>query len=63
MIVITGATGTVGRETIQLLLEAGHKVKAISRDPSGSGLPDSVELVVGNPSAPRISVSCCAVCG
>ncbi|MRH93399.1 NAD(P)H-binding protein [Nocardia sp. SYP-A9097] len=53
MIVITGATGTVGRETVQLLLDAGHKVKAVSRTASGADMPDGVEMVVGDPSQPQ----------
>ncbi|OLT20317.1 NmrA family transcriptional regulator [Actinomadura sp. CNU-125] len=31
MIVVTGATGTVGRDVVRLLIEAGEKVTAVSR--------------------------------
>ncbi|MET7402654.1 NAD(P)H-binding protein [Dactylosporangium sp. NPDC005572] len=33
MILITGATGVVGRETVRLLAEQGAKVAAVTRDP------------------------------
>ncbi|MEU6585294.1 NAD(P)H-binding protein [Nocardia sp. NPDC046763] len=53
MIVITGATGVVGRETIQLLLESGQQVTAVSRNPQRAALPPDVRVVGGNPSDPR----------
>lgn len=53
MIVITGATGVVGRETIQLLLESGQQVTAVSRDPRRAALPADVRVVGGDPSDPR----------
>ena len=34
MILVTGATGTVGREVVAQLLTAGQKVRAMTRDPS-----------------------------
>jgi uncharacterized protein YbjT (DUF2867 family) len=34
MILITGATGVVGREAVRLLAEGGAKVAAVTRDPS-----------------------------
>ncbi|WP_433565765.1 NAD(P)H-binding protein [Nocardia sp. CA-151230] len=53
MIVITGATGVVGRETIQLLLESGQQVTAVSRNPQRAALPAGVSVVGGDPSDPR----------
>ncbi|MEC3953895.1 NAD(P)H-binding protein [Nocardia sp. CDC153] len=53
MIVITGATGSVGRETIRLLLESGREVTAVSRDPAQAGLPAEARVVAGDPSDPR----------
>ncbi|MER5310201.1 NAD(P)H-binding protein [Streptomyces sp. NPDC002773] len=44
MILITGATGHVGRPLVDELLAAGHKVRALSRDPATAGLPDGVEV-------------------
>ncbi|MFJ1582407.1 SDR family oxidoreductase [Streptomyces sp. NPDC088197] len=47
MIVVTGATGNVGRPLTQALAEAGEQVTAVSRrPPTGSGqLPDGVSHV------------------
>ena len=53
MIVITGATGSVGREATRLLLAAGHKVTAVTRDPSAAELPEGATVAEGDPSRPR----------
>ncbi|MGH2925166.1 MAG: NAD(P)H-binding protein [Solirubrobacterales bacterium] len=37
MILLTGASGTVGRALLPLLLESGHDVRALVRDPRGLG--------------------------
>jgi uncharacterized protein YbjT (DUF2867 family) len=52
MIVITGATGLIGRRVVRSLAEAGEKVRAITRDPATADLPDTVEAVAGDPSRP-----------
>ena len=52
MIVIIGATGSVGRETVRLLREAGHDVTAVTRNPSGADFPDGVRVVGGDPTRP-----------
>ncbi|WP_067813901.1 NAD(P)H-binding protein [Actinomadura kijaniata] len=44
MFVITGATGNVGRHVVAELLDAGHKVRALSRDPATAALPDGTEV-------------------
>ncbi|EMF56997.1 MULTISPECIES: NAD(P)H-binding protein [Streptomyces] len=44
MILITGATGVVGRETIRLLAEGGTKVAAVTRDPHAE-FPAGTQLV------------------
>ncbi|MGK5559334.1 NAD(P)H-binding protein, partial [Actinomadura kijaniata] len=44
MFVVTGATGNVGRHVVAELLDAGHKVRALSRDPATAGLPDGAEV-------------------
>jgi uncharacterized protein YbjT (DUF2867 family) len=52
MIVITGATGRVGRPLINLLRNASAGVRAISRDAAAADLPAGVEIVEGDPSRP-----------
>ncbi|MGB3476252.1 MAG: NAD(P)H-binding protein [Mycobacterium sp.] len=42
---ITGATGNVGRPLVTLLLDAGVRVRALTRDPEHCGLPADVEVV------------------
>lgn len=45
MILVTGATGTVGRHLIEQLLANGSRVRAVSRAPDASGFPGEVEVV------------------
>jgi uncharacterized protein YbjT (DUF2867 family) len=52
MILVTGATGTIGRPLIGLLAREGATVRAVSRDPHAGGLPAGVEAVAGDPSRP-----------
>ncbi|MGW7477870.1 SDR family oxidoreductase [Nonomuraea muscovyensis] len=47
-ILVTGATGNVGRQLVAMLLEAGITPRALARDPHRAGLPDSVEVVRGD---------------
>lgn len=47
-ILVTGATGTVGGEIVRQLSEAGHAVRALTRDPSQADLPEGVEVVAGD---------------
>jgi uncharacterized protein YbjT (DUF2867 family) len=44
-ILVTGATGNVGRNVVSLLCGAGARVRAFTRNPDIAGLPDSVEVV------------------
>ena len=53
MILITGATGVVGREATRLLLAAGHKVTAVTRDASAADLPEGATVAVCDPSRPQ----------
>ncbi|WP_029135995.1 NAD(P)H-binding protein [Nakamurella lactea] len=49
MIVITGATGHVGRELVGMLAARGERVRALVRSPErATGLPEGVEHVVGD---------------
>ncbi|MGN9844848.1 SDR family oxidoreductase [Nonomuraea sp. H19] len=52
MILVTGATGTVGRPLINLLIAQGVKVRAVTRAPQAAALPHAVELVEGDPARP-----------
>jgi uncharacterized protein YbjT (DUF2867 family) len=52
MILVTGATGLVGRPLIDLLVSEGADVRAVTRDPRRAGLPAGVEIVEGDPSRP-----------
>jgi uncharacterized protein YbjT (DUF2867 family) len=51
-IMVTGATGNVGRHVVSYLKDAGAAVRALTRDPGSAGLPDGVEVVGGDLSAP-----------
>lgn len=52
MILVTGATGLVGRLLIGELLRDGVPVRAASRTPDSAGLPDGVEVVLADPAVP-----------
>lgn len=52
MILVTGATGTVGRPLTDLLLGEGAKVHAVTRDPRAAELPAGVEIVAADPARP-----------
>ncbi|SDE32454.1 NmrA family NAD(P)-binding protein [Glycomyces harbinensis] len=45
---VTGATGNVGRYLVARLAEAGHPVRALTRDPAAARLPEGVEAVAGD---------------
>jgi uncharacterized protein YbjT (DUF2867 family) len=50
MIMVTGATGNVGREAVKLLLEDGQQVVAVTRHPESAALPNAARVVEGDPS-------------
>lgn len=53
-ILVTGATGTIGSEVVKLLVEGGHRVRALVRDPvKAASLGDAVEIVVADLSKPE----------
>ncbi|MFD3521307.1 NAD(P)H-binding protein [Streptomyces sp. NPDC058653] len=45
---VTGATGTVGREIVRELLDRGRAVRALTRDPAKADFPDGVDVVRGD---------------
>ncbi|MEV5579884.1 NAD(P)H-binding protein [Streptomyces parvus] len=47
-ILVTGATGTVGRRVVEQLLERGERVRALTRDPERAEFPAGVEAVGGD---------------
>ncbi|MFB7716914.1 NAD(P)H-binding protein [Nocardia sp. NPDC056100] len=48
MIVITGATGTIGSAVVRQLAAREVKVRAVTRDPEAAQLPEGVEVVRGD---------------
>ncbi|MBV7535283.1 NmrA/HSCARG family protein [Duganella sp. sic0402] len=51
-ILVTGATGTVGRQVIDQLIQRGAHVRALVRDPAKADLPAGVTVVQGDLSDP-----------
>ncbi|MFC7641303.1 SDR family oxidoreductase [Streptosporangium lutulentum] len=52
-ILVTGATGVVGRHVVDRLVGAGVSVRALTRNPVAAGLPPQVEVVEGDLTAPQ----------
>ncbi|WP_219825589.1 NAD(P)H-binding protein [Nonomuraea typhae] len=59
MILVTGATGVIGRPLVELLVQAKARVRAVTRagaptpDAPAAGAPAPVEVVTGDPSRPE----------
>lgn len=53
MILVTGATGNVGRQVVAELLPTGAPIRALTRDPAAAHLPDGVDVVPGDLSHPE----------
>lgn len=51
-VLVTGATGRVGRVVVDLLVDAGVPVRAMSRRPEAAALPADVEVVTGDLTVP-----------
>jgi uncharacterized protein YbjT (DUF2867 family) len=47
-VLVTGATGNVGRPLVRELLAAGHRVRALTRNPAAADLPPGAEAVAGD---------------
>ncbi|WP_026116292.1 NmrA family NAD(P)-binding protein [Nocardiopsis valliformis] len=52
-ILITGATGRVGRRVVDAVLRSGERVRALTRDPENARLPVGVEVVRGDLKRPE----------
>ena len=47
-ILVTGATGNVGRQVVEQLVKRGADVRALVRDPAKANFPASVNVVKGD---------------
>jgi nucleoside-diphosphate-sugar epimerase len=56
MILLTGATGSVGRHVAADLVAKGLDVRAVVRDPETAGLPAGVEVMRGDLVDPESSL-------
>ncbi len=52
-VLVTGATGRVGRVVVDQLLAAGLPVRALTRRPAEAGLPTAVEVASGDLTVPE----------
>jgi uncharacterized protein YbjT (DUF2867 family) len=52
VVLVTGATGNVGRQVVAQLVSSGVAVRALTRKPEGARLPHGVEVVRGDQSEP-----------
>ena len=52
-ILVTGATGLVGHPLVQVLLDAGATVRAVTRNADEVVFPAAVRVVAGNPAVPE----------
>jgi uncharacterized protein YbjT (DUF2867 family) len=52
-VLVTGATGRIGRAVAGLLMDAGVPVRALTRRPGAAGLPADVEVVTGDLTVPE----------
>lgn len=48
MILVTGATGTIGSDVVRQLAARGEKVRALTREPAKARVPSGVETVPGH---------------
>jgi len=60
MILVTGATGNVGRELIQILFDQKLRVRALTRDPHKAQLPAAVDVRAGDLADPASLEGLCS---
>lgn len=54
LVLVVGATGSIGRLVVEEAVRRGHKVRALVRDPRRSDrLPSAVDVVVGDVTRPE----------
>ena len=59
-ILVTGATGNVGRQVVSQLQTTNCQIRALTRNPDGAGLPPQVEVVRGDLTDAETLESCLA---
>ncbi|HET7463911.1 MAG TPA: NmrA family NAD(P)-binding protein [Longimicrobium sp.] len=52
-VLVIGATGNIGRQVVGQLIAAGVPTRALSRNPEAAELPEGVEVVAGDLTAPE----------
>ncbi|MFE7843408.1 NAD(P)H-binding protein [Streptomyces sp. NPDC057474] len=52
-VLVTGATGSVGRQVVDRLVRAGADVRALTRNPATARLPQGVEVYAGDLERPQ----------
>ncbi len=57
-VLVTGATGNVGRQVVAQLLESGAQVRALTRTPETANLPAAVDVVGGDLTVPETLTAC-----
>jgi len=57
-VLVTGATGTIGREVVTQLLGTDTRIRALTRKPAAAALPDGIEIVRGDLTDPDSLVPC-----
>ena len=57
-ILVTGATGNVGRQVVSQLLATDARVRALTRNPDAADLPPGVEVVRGDLTVPEALDGC-----
>jgi uncharacterized protein YbjT (DUF2867 family) len=50
---VAGATGTVGRQVVNSLVQMGQEVRALTRNPAKANFPEGVEVFAGDLAAPE----------